>query len=336
MPYACCAHAHAYAHAHMHLVLLHHWQVLKDDRSLQHYKLEDGVVVHLVARPEGATANMANDEPPALEAPRQPPRGFAPPGMLLGTVTLPEGQGLDLTTIMNSMLGGIGQTLAIAPQGSAGRARGGPAAPVSSAAPSVHLCARSPPLHPLCTTSLPCSLRPLCGPSTPSLHPSAALGTPLHPLCVPSLCFCFCFYTPWLGGGCAPSPRTVAWWQALGATDTDEAQDGEELAGWAHVRQCEGILEVLCVHACIYMNMMCAGAHDMTRRAHGACTAHFAARSAGARARPDALDGRALQRRRRTGLGRRQPALRATARHRLRAAPAPRVPPLVTTHPPPL
>ena len=135
----------------MHLVLLHHWQVLKDDRSLQHYKLEDGVVVHLVARPEGATANMANDEPPALEAPRQPPRGFAPPGMLLGTVTLPEGQGLDLTTIMNSMLGGIGQTLAIAPQGSAGRARGGPAAPVSSAAPSLQLCALSPPLHPLCT-----------------------------------------------------------------------------------------------------------------------------------------------------------------------------------------
>ena len=51
--------------------LIYGGQVLKDDLPLRHYKLEDGVVVHLVARPEGATANAANDEPPAAE-PRRP------------------------------------------------------------------------------------------------------------------------------------------------------------------------------------------------------------------------------------------------------------------------
>ena len=108
--------------------LIYGGQVLKDDLPLRHYKLEDGVVVHLVARPEGATANAANDEPPAAE-PRRPPTGFAPPGMLMGTVTIPEGQGFDLTTIMNSMLGGVGQTLAVGPQPArateAGEARSG-------------------------------------------------------------------------------------------------------------------------------------------------------------------------------------------------------------------
>ena len=53
--------------------LIYGGQVLKDDLPLRHYKLEDGVVVHLVARPEGATANAANDEPPAAE-PRRPPK----------------------------------------------------------------------------------------------------------------------------------------------------------------------------------------------------------------------------------------------------------------------
>ena len=53
--------------------LIYGGQVLKDDLPLRHYKLEDGVVVHLVARPEGATANAANDEPPTAE-PRRPRR----------------------------------------------------------------------------------------------------------------------------------------------------------------------------------------------------------------------------------------------------------------------
>ena len=108
--------------------LIYGGQVLKDDRPLRHYKLENDVVVHLVARPEGATANAANDDSPAAEESLEISRnrattGFGHPGMVMGTVTIPEGQGLDLATIMNSMLGGIGQTLASTPQ-----ARSGPAA----------------------------------------------------------------------------------------------------------------------------------------------------------------------------------------------------------------
>ena len=134
--------------------LIYGGQVLKDDLPLRHYKLEDGVVVHLVARPEGATANVANDEPPAAEAPRRrPPTGFGPPGVLMGTVTLPEGQGLDLTTIMNSMLGGIGQTLAVGPQAQRVRLHMHP--PLHLRARSLHRSVHSAPFLSSATPSAP-------------------------------------------------------------------------------------------------------------------------------------------------------------------------------------
>ena len=103
--------------------LIYRGRVLKDDHKLSDYGIDDGMVLHLVVRPEGSVANAANDEPPAPEAPR--PSLGAPTGMLMGTVTIPEGQGLDLAAVMNSMLGGLGLAARSPAPAQAGRNGGG-------------------------------------------------------------------------------------------------------------------------------------------------------------------------------------------------------------------
>ena len=91
--------------------LIYQGRVLRDDDRLSDYGVEEGAVMHVVARPEGASSSSSrNDEPPERSARAVHPAGH---GVLLGTLTLPaaDGGGLDLTRLMNGMLTGLGMQL---------------------------------------------------------------------------------------------------------------------------------------------------------------------------------------------------------------------------------
>ncbi|RUS19769.1 hypothetical protein BC937DRAFT_86949 [Endogone sp. FLAS-F59071] len=68
--------------------LIFQGRVLKDDKNLTEYGLDDGKVIHLVVRPDDAPSNQDNDEPQAPSASRRLPRLGVPriPSILPSTM----------------------------------------------------------------------------------------------------------------------------------------------------------------------------------------------------------------------------------------------------------
>ena len=120
-------------------------KVLRDEQPLSSYKLSDGDVVHVVARPEAAASSTSNDEPShtplSSSASAAPPLAGPSPGwgvaaglpaaqhgqgratplpghsVLLGTFSLPGGGGgtAELPQALTAMLQGIGLQVRIRP-----------------------------------------------------------------------------------------------------------------------------------------------------------------------------------------------------------------------------
>eukprot|EP01012_Entosiphon_sulcatum_P036808 TRINITY_DN4701_c0_g1_i1.p1 TRINITY_DN4701_c0_g1~~TRINITY_DN4701_c0_g1_i1.p1 ORF type:complete len:261 (-),score=34.12 TRINITY_DN4701_c0_g1_i1:8-739(-) len=82
--------------------LIYCGKVLKDDQTISHYGIKEDQTIHLVAKP-------VNTEPSPPAAPPQPQNGLPPGQLLMGTITVPEGQPVpDLNTLFRSVLGGLG------------------------------------------------------------------------------------------------------------------------------------------------------------------------------------------------------------------------------------
>ena len=89
--------------------LIFQGRVLRDERPLSFYDLEDGAVLHVIARPEGASMSPSLNDEPARRITPTPRSHLAQQNigqhsMLVGTLTLPDDGSLDLTQLMNRVM----------------------------------------------------------------------------------------------------------------------------------------------------------------------------------------------------------------------------------------
>lgn len=183
-------------------------RVLKDERTLSDYGVQDGCVLHCVPRPEGAASSTVNDEPPPPSTTTTTTRGH---GVFLGTLSLPEA---NVSRLMDTVLRGLGMQVVLPAAQSEGVATGGSDDGGSS---STTFAA----INSLIRQAQQATASPA---AMPAANNAGDPGTPNQAGDSPA------------GGGLG---------QAVAGNSVVAGQTGSQPVAWAFLRHCESLLESL-------------------------------------------------------------------------------------------